>query len=346
MTSTAGKVLVLGRDTRAFLSVVRSLGRRGLQVHVAWCEPGSAAACSRYVHALHPLPPPSLQDLAWRDGLLETLDRERFDFVIPCNDPSLIPLQLRRQDFAAFASSVYLLDDAVFRVVFDKLESYELARSLGIPVARRARLRRLDDLPAALASFPLPVVIKPRASFTPDRLERKHDVRWARSPLEAERHVRDLLPCGDVAVEAAVPGRGVGVEVLARDGEILVAFQHVRLHEPPAGGGSSYRCSTALDPDLLAATAAFLGALRYTGVAMVEFKADPETGTWVFIEVNARFWGSLPLALAAGVDFPFYLYRMWVHGERRFPTGYRAGVRCRNLMKDLAWVRKTWLAGG
>ena len=77
-----------------------------------------------------------------------------------------------------------------------------------------------------------------------------------------------------------------------KSGEVLLAFQHVRLHEPPRGGGSSYRMSTALTPELLDASVRLLKSVDYTGVAMVEFKVDPKTGRWALMEVNGRFWGS------------------------------------------------------
>ena len=344
--SLTRKVLVLGRDTRAFLSVVRSLGRQGLDVHVGWCGPRAPAARSRYVHRIHEIPAPSSRDFAWRDRLLEILAREDFDLVIPCHDSAILPLQQCRHDFAPFVDAIYLLDDSAYRIAFDKLESYDLARSLGIPVPRRVRVSTVDDLPAALGSFSLPVLVKPRASFTADRLGSKHHVQWARSPRELASLVDALVPWGDVAVEESVRGHGAGVEVLAHQGQVLVAFQHVRIHEPPGGGGSSYRCSTALHPELLKATQKFVEALRYTGVAMMEFKIDPERDTWAFIEINARFWGSLPLALAAGVDFPYDLYQMWVEGRRDFPREYRKGVYCRNLVNDLLWTTRTWRTDG
>jgi len=341
-----GKVLVLGKDTRAFLAVIRSLGRRGLDVHVAWCDRRAPAARSRYVGTRHELPSPSPHDTRWRDGLLDLLAREDFDLVVPCSDPAILPLQGHTAAFAPFLGAIYLLDDHVFRIVFDKLESWALARSLGIPVARRVRVRSVDDLAPALASFAFPMVVKPRASFTMDRLGRKHHVRWARSPDELASLVQALLPWGDVAVEERVAGHGAGVEVLAHEGRVLAAFQHVRIHEPPSGGGSSYRRSSALDPALLGATQTYLAALRYTGVAMLEFRIDPAAGTWAFIEINARFWGSLPLAVAAGADFPWYLYQMWVQGRRQFPQGYRTGVYCRNLVNDVRWMTKSWRGRG
>src|SRR5690606_38589075 len=100
---------------------------------------------------------------------------------------------------------------------------------------------------------------------------------------------------GGALVQENFTGSGVGVELLAYQGEVLVAFQHVRVHEPLEGGGSSYRRSAALHPQLLAASKALMKALDYTGVAMVEFKFNFNTGDWVFIEINGRFWGSLPL---------------------------------------------------
>jgi predicted ATP-grasp superfamily ATP-dependent carboligase len=67
---------------------------------------------------------------------------------------------------------------------------------------------------------------------------------------------------------------------------------------------------------------------------MVEFKVAPD-GTPYLMEVNARFWGSLQLAIDAGVDFPHLLYQLAV-GEKPGPVnGYKVGVRSRWLLGDL-----------
>jgi predicted ATP-grasp superfamily ATP-dependent carboligase len=50
-----------------------------------------------------------------------------------------------------------------------------------------------------------------------------------------------------------------------------------------------------------------LGQFDWQGVAMVEFKVEANTGTPYLLEVNGRFWGSLQLAIDAGVDFPALL---------------------------------------
>jgi protein-tyrosine-phosphatase len=70
---------------------------------------------------------------------------------------------------------------------------------------------------------------------------------------------------------------------------------------------------------------------------MVEFKRNPSTQDSALMEINGRFWGSLPLAVAAGADFPFLLYQLMTDGEVTVPPKARAGVYCRKLSSDLYW---------
>ena len=127
--------------------------------------------------------------------------------------------------------------------------------------------------------------------------------------------------------------------MLADRGEVLFAFQHVRLHEGTGYRGAPYRVTVPVDPALGAAAAAFVRALEYTGVAMFEFLRNPR-GDWVMIDWNARFWAALPLTIAAGADFPWYLYQLLVEGRRTFPPGYRTNLYGRNWSRDVLWLRE------
>src|SRR5262249_55075992 len=83
------------------------------------------------------------------------------------------------------------------------------------------------------------------------------------------------------------------------------SFMHRGVREwPPSGGTSACAESVPDAPALAAAGAALLDALAWHGVAMVEFKGALERGSLALIEINAKFWGSHDVALAAGVDFP------------------------------------------
>ncbi len=337
-TEKSGKVLVLGDDDRAFLAVVRSLGRAGLRVHVAWAAPNAVALKSKYIAQVHALPRYAADDLAWKQALEELLRRETFDLVVPCNDRTLLPLHVERESLSALAR-LAIPNEAAFDVAFDKGKANELAGRLGLPLARERVVASVAECDRLIEDFGLPLVVKPQSSFTMDDLRRRHRVRKVYDRASLERALGELLPHGEVRVQENFVGAGAGVELLADGGEVLLAFQHLRLHEPLTGGGSSYRKSVPLAPGLLDAARRLMDALSYTGVAMVEFKVEQASGRWIFIEINGRFWGSLPLALAAGADFPYALYQMLVEGRRSFDATYRSGIFCRNLMRDLTWLR-------
>lgn len=334
--SSRRKVLVLGSDNGSFMSVIRSLGRRGIDVDIGWCPPDAPAARSRYVRRSHRLPRPGGDD-GWVEPFAELMAAERFDLVLPTNDPTLIPLQLAHARLEPHGR-LYRLSDHAFAVTFDKIRTRELAEATGVPVAPGAVIAAPDEIDAALAGRPYPLVIKPQASFNVDDLERRNSVTRAYDAAAARAAIRERLPRGQVLIEENVGGPGWGVEILAADGEILLSQQHRRLHEPLHGGASSYRCTVPRDPRFLDAVRRLVRALDYTGVAMFEFKGDPTSGRWVLIEINGRFWGSLPLSLVAGIDFPYALFQLVVEGRTDVPDAYRTGVYARNLKRDLKWM--------
>ena len=164
------KALVLGDpadDIQSFLSVIRSLGRGGVEVHIGWCPPDIDALWSRYVARVHRLPTYDQDDGDWKSVLIELMDREAFDLVIPCTDPSLIPLQVHRSELETHGR-IYLLSDDAFQVVSDKLKANALARELGLRVPRELAVERPEQIEQVRAELRLPVVLKPQWSY--DRL--------------------------------------------------------------------------------------------------------------------------------------------------------------------------------
>jgi protein-tyrosine-phosphatase/predicted ATP-grasp superfamily ATP-dependent carboligase len=271
------------------------------------------------------------------------MKQERFDLVIPCSDPVILPLHAHRRDLEP-NGKIYLLLDDVFRQVSSKFEVNALARAAGVAVPREKLVGRVEEAEEIRRVFSLPVVLNPRSSCDLDQVGERQIVRRANSWDEFSAALDAMLSSGPVAVQENFIGQGVGVELLLNEGTPLLEFQHIRLHEPLQGGGSTYRKGVAVTPELLKAALAILGPMRYTGVAMVGFKVNPTTGQWVLIEINGRFWGSLPLAIASGVDFPLALYELLVKGRTEFPRGYRLGLCCRYWTQDLHWLAANWRA--
>ena len=87
-------------------------------------------------------------------------------------------------------------------------------------------------------------------------------------------------------------------------------------------------------PEWIAQSAALLRRIGWEGAAMVEYRYDRETDTRALMEINGRFWGSLPLAYHARAHFAWLTYS--VLGLHEIPNigEYRAGVTCRYMIPE------------
>ena len=336
MTYT-GKVLVIGDDMRSFLATVRSLGRQGIDVHVAPYDFSSPALESRYINQIHALPFYLDGGALWLDAITRLLEEEHFELVIPCDERSLLPL-LRHEVQLSKLAVLAIPDAAGMDLFFDKHSTRELARSLDIPVAPGRVLRDADTAQTVVAEVGLPLILKHRKSYAwPELYVRTKTAVVATEAALASWLADSTAPRNDILFEGMCPGFGVGVSILASHGEVLQAFEHHRVRE--LDGASYYRKSAPLDPIRLDAVARLVKAAAYSGIAMFEFKVDAATGKWVLLEVNARPWGSLPLPVSLGIDFPYQLYRLLAKGETSPALKYREGVHGRNLVPDLWQVR-------
>ncbi|QDU40129.1 carbamoyl phosphate synthase-like protein [Maioricimonas rarisocia] len=340
-----GEVLLLGDDTRTMLPVIRSLGRKGVAVDAAWVSDRSPIRSSRYLRTVHELPRLDEGPECWVPALEALVHCSSYELVIPVTEPALFALQEQRHRLET-GVRLGMIDSDVFIATSDKGMMQRIAERAGIPTPRSWSVDSMAQLDAALAQQNGPVVVKPTCSIAIDDSPLKHFVQIFDDRSECRFAARTMLDRFEsIVLQEYVAGRGCGVEFLARNGEMLVTFQHRRLHET-SGHGSTYREGQVPSPELANATQRLLRAVNYTGVGMCEFRVDDETGRWVFVELNPRFWGSLPLAAASGVDFPWYLYQLLTEGRTDFDCQPRSGLRSRNLSADLRWMWRALIRRG
>jgi predicted ATP-grasp superfamily ATP-dependent carboligase len=196
----------------------------------------------------------------------------------------------------------------------------------------------LDDLDGEPV---YPVVLKPVSTKVEIEGQLRHF--WPAIVSNREERAAILeswLPHVRVQQQNYITGRGIGVEMLFNEGQKAWHFTHERLHEYPlTGGRSTYRKSIQPDPRMLAAAETLLKALEWHGVAMVEFKLG-QNGDFYLLEINPRLWGSLALAIDAGVDFPFGLLLLASQQDLPPQPHYRVPYYTRDFALDLAWQRR------
>jgi len=327
----------LDGEQRAALAIVRSLGRAGHTVYVASSVATPLAGASRYAAKTFRVADGLHQPEQLAEDVLALISTHRINMLIPVTEPSLLALLPRRDALPGVC--LPFPDLSTFSAICDKEAVLAQAAREGIAVPAQQVVATPADAEALdVRTLPYPLVVKPARSVSGEAQHRaKFMVQYADTPEQ----LRDLLSGADaraypLLLQQRIVGPGIGLFVLLWNDHVLARFAHRRLREhPPAGGVSVYSESVAMDDALLDRAVRLLRAFRWSGVAMVECKIDAATGTPYLMEINGRFWGSLQLAISAGVDFPALLVRA-ASGESVTPvTTYHVGVRNRWIWGEI-----------
>ena len=327
------RALVVGDGSAAFvLPALRSLGRAGWTLGVGQPAPGLATT-SRWCSAVHAVPRAEDGVEPWLDAVVSAVRSGGYDVVFPADDIELLALSAHRDRVPALVP--YPAHDAVLAAV-DKLTLTRAAERVGLGTPRT--LAATDE---EVARSTEPVVVKAR-------------LHWAPEGAGADRHLPVQLVQGPEQVRAAVDvvraggGEPVLQEVL--DGTLMAVSAVVdragdlRAYSQQETSRTTLRRTSArahtvpADPELEACVVALLRDLSWWGIANLQFLRGAD-GVPRLIDLNARFYGSLALAVAAGADLP----RAWAEVALERPAGpvlrSRPGVRFQSLDEDLLTVR-------
>jgi predicted ATP-grasp superfamily ATP-dependent carboligase len=338
MTSVANRnVLITDGDQRASLAVVRSLGRAGIPVTIGSSLPESLAGSSKYCAGSVQYPSP----VDRTEDFLAFIEREmssgRYRVLLPMSDITVRLVSRMRDSLSRFACVPFPFEQHVIAAQ-DKTSLLLLAKKLSIPVPETLFAISDEIGHESLRNLKYPVVIKPRFSrYQQDGKWISGDVQYAWDPEDLRRKyeaTHSRVPCP--LVQERIEGEGRGVFLLVWNGELKAAFCHRRLREkPPWGGPSVYRESIPFDEEMVGKSLRLLQAIGWQGPAMVEFKVDNRDGQSKLMEVNGRFWGSLQLAIDAGMNFPLLLFRLATGEDVPAQFDYKVGVKSRWLLGDL-----------
>ena len=302
------QVLVTDDSYIPSLGIVRSLGSKGIDVSVlAESSLAALASRSRYCSGRYVVPSPS--EGSFFTSLMDVLGRVHFDLIIPVGYASTSALAERKVEVNSL-SRLEVADYQKIQAAADKRYVQELATRVGVPAPKTICPTGFDDAVRLSAGLQYPVVMKAPCEVS------NSPVHYARTRFELLEFFRTLwsrrnggggkLPL----VQEFIPGFGCGFFALYQNGVCKRTFMHRRVRETPPSGGISCCAESFYDPKLQEYGTRLLDRLEWHGVAMVEFRYDLRDNDYKLLEINPKFWGSLDLALAAGVDFPYYLCQM------------------------------------
>lgn len=261
--------------------------------------------------------------------------------IFPMTEVSMATVLKHREEFEEF--ELPFVEFPAFDAITDKWNLLRLAQLLNINIPQTHYIADARALERVYPTLRFPVVLKPyRSMICTNGHCTAASVKYAESVRELERAVAqyEYLGRSPFLLQEYVCGQAHGIFALYNQGKLVASFAHRRLRENPPSGGVSVLCeSVEKNPEAWRMARTILDRVGWHGVAMVEFKVAAD-GTPYLMEVNGRFWGSLQLAIDAGVDFPWLLYQIATGQTVDRVDGYVTGVRSRWLLGDLARLGK------
>jgi D-aspartate ligase len=327
-------LLVLGSDYRA-LAAVRSLGRRGIPVHVLVSGDDRLAAQSRYTRATFRWP----DDESSRLELLEQLAGDNGEkwALLPSADESAAFVS-RHHDRLAPLFTLTTPPWETFRLTYDKRGTYELAQSVGVDCP--ATFYPRDRSGVEQLELIYPVILKPA---TKPELNRLTVAKAWRVDDRDELLQRYDEACGFMApdllmIQELIAGGGstqLSYAALVDSGQVLHSLVARRTRQYPADfGRASTFVETIEDPGLAEPSRRLIEAARFSGLIELEYKVDEESGRTLLLDMNPRVWGWQSLCARAGVDF---VWLLWQHlqGVETPSAQAKPGVRWVRLSTDV-----------
>jgi hypothetical protein len=305
-------------------------------------------------------PNPKLDEEAFVGAVLDHISREKFDIVLPVNAAEMMALARVRNEVVKYTlfpfenyHKLLLLHDKkyFFELMAGILDDHLLPKSWSIgnrtpsitDIFSRANVEQISYQPMedfstvdhfihANPGLVYPLIAKTRRETSAVGVHRVNNEKELRRAC-------DRLGGADIIIQENMPGRGVGISSIRWDRpELLHHFGHKRVREYPISGGAS----TSREPwdcdnhPLAKGLGDLLHRLDWHGVVMFELKeivSAEGQESYRFLEANPRFWGSVPLAMANGVNFPVLLCRAAL-GMDIPPVVNRNDTRARILFSD------------
>ena len=208
-----------------------------------------------------------------------------FDKIIPIGYPEVEIVSRYRKEIP----NAWVPDYDIMTVVLSKKKTLQLAKKIKIPIPASILLDNITGIKKQNWKFPVFVKGDKEGSSrgkanSIEELEKlsKKIINEGRKPL-----VQEFIP-GNVTY---------GVGVFAINGEIKEHFIQKEILSTPPTGGSGVILTMYQDKKLLEYSSRLIRQLKYSGIALVEFKYEQRKKDYYLMEINPKFWASIAFAL-------------------------------------------------
>lgn len=324
------KVLLVGNNQYGVLAAARGLRAAGYAPWLALDNPDTYVGRSRMVAGTVGVPSPETESEDFVQALADAAARLSVSAVLPSAESHFLALAGREDDFGGVAFGVP--SPKTVQWATDKVLLDRLAAEAGLQTPPTMRVARDHNKLAKNLDFP--VIVKPFRSRMRD-LDGAVTAHYAQLVSTGQlEEVLENLPGGEGLVQPFISGRLVSIAGVSWQGELVCAMHQAsaRIWPMPVGV-SSFAETIPPDEDLEERVGYLIRAISWSGIFQAQFIRS-SSGEHYLIDFNPRVYGSLALAIAAGLNLPG-IWTDLLLGRRPDIRGYRVGVRFRQEEKDV-----------
>lgn len=332
-----------GHLTKSALACVRSLGKQGITISCGSTRSTAPACHSRYASRSFIYASPNIDQDKFIEDIIEeakqlSLQDQQKPVLFCFSDATSLSIARAQEVLKEYVLLGLPAIEAI-ETASDKRATYALASQLSVPIITTYNENEFADVA-------YPSVVKNRHSIVwKDGKSISGSAQFVFSHDElslAYKRISDMTGENPL-VQKFVKGDEYGVEMVCENGEPLATFVHKRIRSLSPRGGAAVVKETAKETEevelMCKYALSLVKELKWQGPVMVEFKIDANDGRVLLMEINGRFWGSLPLAVKAGVDFPMMQYHL-ARGEQVENLKHLKPIhlRTRHFLGDCKWI--------
>lgn len=318
--------------SRTAYTVVRSLGSKGVDVHVGDASRSAMSRFSRFSRSFTRLPDFFAEPDAYLGALTEAIERTGAKVLFPCHED--VELVIRGRDRLPTNLKVAVPELGDWQTAENKLLYARQAERVGCPVPATIVVDSLDALPALADEVAYPIVIKTRIGNSAKGVAiartREELLERFGALVRTYRIPGDHLP----VLQEHVDGPKVGVlGVYDRGRHVSSIVFEIRRSKGAKNFGTSTFRVTIDDPVTQANAIAMMESLGWHGVVDMDWLRGAD-GVARLIDVNGRLGGATALTMPAGMDLPYAWYRV-ATGRADAPAApIRVGAKARWILGD------------
>lgn len=319
-------------------AILRSLKVKNLKVGVIFNSVFSLSYFSRLVDKRfmvksNILKNPNEKEMElFKKEIKNILTQHKISVLLPVSNVSCRFASIYKDELSTHIK-IPVVDADTLKIAQDKTKTFEYAREQNVPVPKTFYLNPEDEIEGLPGFVSFPCVIKKTNFF-------EGGVKYCNNKSELMTSLDKILEkkkqdSSFPVIQEYVNGPGFGYYGVYKEGECLAYFMHQRIHEYPVTGGASSLAKSIYNERLHELGDLLLRNLKWTGVAMVEFKKDINKNEFILMEINPKFWGSYELGFKSGINFAYIDYLLALNKD--IPdncSDYKKDIHFRWILPD------------